>query len=69
LKIQIDPETKLVSIDYYTLYNFLIAAGGLWESITMLLLILMPVLFVIFLRRLASIVQQKKQEDYKTNLI
>ena len=29
----------------------------------------MPVLFVIFLRKLASVIQQKKLEDYKTSVI
>jgi len=67
--MDIDPETEVVTIDYYTLYNFLIAVGGLSESITMLCMIAMPVLFVIFLRKLASIIKQKKLEDYKHNVI
>jgi hypothetical protein len=47
----------------------LIAVGGLSEAITMLLMILMPVLFVVFLRKLASIIQQKKLEDYKASVV
>ena len=69
MKMLIDPETKVIKIDYYTLYNFLIAVGGLSESITLLCMIFMPVLFVIFLRKLASIIQQKKLEDYKKSVI
>ena len=65
----IDPETKVVTLNYYTLYNFLIAVGGLAESIYILGMILMPVLFVIFLRKLASIIQVKKLEDYKESVI
>lgn len=67
--MQIDPETKVITRDYYTLHNFLIAVGGLSEAITMLLMILMPVLFVVFLRKLASIIQQKKLEDYKASVV
>ena len=59
----------MITRDYYTLHNFLIAVGGLSEAITMLLMILMPVLFVVFLRKLASIIQQKKLEDYKASVV
>ena len=69
LKIEVEPETKILTIDYYTLYNFLIIVGGLSESITMICMVFMPILFVVFLRKLASIIQQKKKEDYKQNVI
>ena len=29
LKMQINPDTTVTTIDYYTLHNFLIAIGGL----------------------------------------